>query len=165
MKRRFTLLASFILLTAFASGNAPASAEPRLPAKAQAVIQGIGERGALIPTEDLYGDRATRVVYLDQGWGPPETLWFYHADQGSMLMPYDVFVHMEQASSDKPFIAPENLSRYRVLNQRRTPNNPDALPVGFARHDDQLGLAPGEIGLERDERVDHLALDPVRQMA
>lgn len=140
MKRRFTLLASFILLTAFASGNAPASAEPRLPAKAQAVIQGIGERGALIPTEDMYGDRATRVVYLDQGWGPPETLWFYHADQGSVLLPYQTLIHLEQADNERPFIQPENFARFRFLTQHKTPNNPDALPVGFSRHADQVGL-------------------------
>jgi mono/diheme cytochrome c family protein len=55
-------------------------------------------------------------------------------------MPYDTLVHLEQADADKPFILPENLTRFRLLNQHKTPNNPDALPVGFARHEDQVGL-------------------------
>jgi hypothetical protein len=32
------------------------------------------------------------------------------------------------------------MTRFRFLTQHRTPNNPDALPVGFARHEDQVGL-------------------------
>ena len=140
MNRRSTLLGSLILLTAGASSAAAAGAEPSVPAKARAVLQGIGERGALVLAEDLYGDRATRIVYLDQGWGPAETLWFYHADQGSVLLPYQTLIHLEQADNERPFIQTENLARFRFLTQHKTPNNPDALPVGFSRHDDQVGL-------------------------
>jgi hypothetical protein len=104
------------------------------------VAEGFGERAGLVLVHDAYGDGATRLLYLDQGWGPLETLWYYHADQGSTLMPYDVLVHLEQADDEQPFIAPENLTRFRLLNQHRTPNNPDALPVGFARHEDSVGL-------------------------
>jgi hypothetical protein len=72
--------------------------------------------------------------------GPPETVWYYHADQGSMLMPYDTLLHLEQADSEQPFLRPEHMARFRFLSQHRTPNNPDALPIGFARHGDQVGL-------------------------
>src|SRR5262249_39808164 len=61
-------------------------------------------------------------------------------DQGSVLMPYDTLVHLEQAGSEQPFIQPENMARFRFLNQHKTPNNPDALPVGFSRHEDKVGL-------------------------
>lgn len=108
--------------------------------KAREAAKGFGERGGLVLEQDAYGDGATKLVYLEQGWGPAETLWFYHADQGSVLMPYDTLVHLEQAGNDKPFLQPEHLTRFRFLNQHRTPNNPDGLPVGFARHKDKVGL-------------------------
>jgi hypothetical protein len=108
--------------------------------KSRETLQGIRERGGLVLEKDAYGDGATNLVYLDQGWGPAETLWFYHADQGSVLMPYDTLVHLEQAGNDKPFLLPEHMTRFRFLNQHKTPNNPDSLPVGFARHRDKVGL-------------------------
>ena len=110
------------------------------PGTPKELAQGFQERGAKVLEQDHYGDHASRVVYLDQNWGPAETLWFYHADQGSMLMPYQMLVHLEQADSTTPLIDPSHLAKYRFLNQHTTPNNPDALPVGFARHDDAVGL-------------------------
>lgn len=112
---------------------------PEVPSPSE-VAQGFGERAGLVLVKDAYGDGATKLVYLEQGWNPVETLWYYHADQGSTLMSYDLLVHLEQPGSQLPFIAPENLTRFRLLNQHATPNNPDALPVGFARHDDKVGL-------------------------
>lgn len=102
--------------------------------------QGASERAGLVLAHDAFGDSASRLVYLDQGWGVAETLWFYHADQGSMLMPYDMLVNLEQAGSDRPIIDPDNLARYRFLNLRKTPDNPHGLPIGFSRHEDQVGF-------------------------
>lgn len=127
----------WITLGLMACAQRHPSPSPGTPAE---VVQGFGERGGLIQDRDAYGDSATRLVYLDQGWGPAETLWYYHADQGSVLMPYETLVHLEQAGSEARLIAPEHLATFRFLNQHATPNNPDALPVGFARHDDQVGL-------------------------
>ncbi|WP_346660460.1 cytochrome c [Nannocystis sp. ILAH1] len=104
------------------------------------LLEGLRERAARVLAHDAYGDGATELVYLEQGWGPAETLWFYHADQGSVLMPYDTLLHLEQVGSEQPFVSPEHMTRFRFLNQYATPNNPDGLPVGFARHDDQVGL-------------------------
>ncbi len=140
MNRYASLIVPSALLAACAGAGTgkPSSDRPSIPEQ----LQGIRERAGLVLAQDAdpYGDGATRLVYLDQGWGPPETVWYYHTDQGSVLMPYDTLVHLEQADSERPFIAPEHLARFRFLNQHRTPNNPDALPVGFARHDDQVGL-------------------------
>jgi len=110
------------------------------PAPIRQAGETLDERAGLVLADEGYGDGATRLTYLDQGWRPPETLWFYFADQGSTFMPYQTFLDLEQPETDQPFLAPEHLSRFRVLPQHKTPNNPDALPVGFARHDDQLGL-------------------------
>jgi mono/diheme cytochrome c family protein len=133
---RHTLLSVPLLALAACAGAAepPASSSPR------EVARGFGERAGLVLVKDAYGDGAEKLVYLDQGWSPPETLWYYHADQGSTLLSYDLFIHLEQADSPRPFIEPENLTRFRLLNQHATPNNPDALPVGFARHGDKVGL-------------------------
>ena len=129
------------------TGPSPATAGPQAAASpSRAVsdlkdaVRGFGERGGLVSAQDPFGDHATRLVYLDQGWGPAETLWYYHADQGSMLIPRDVLVHLEQPDSQLRIVDPLNFSRLRFLNQHKTPNNPDALPVGLARHDDHIGL-------------------------
>lgn len=129
-----------LAVMALAACAATADNTPPPVAKAQEIVKGAGERGAMVLEEDAYGDGAKKIVYLDQGWGPLETLWYYHADQGSMLMPYDVLLHLEQPQSADPFLAPAHLSRFRLLLQHATPNNPDALPVGFARHGDRVGL-------------------------
>lgn len=128
-------------------GPPPAAAGPQAPPPPARVardlkdaVKGFGERGGLVSEHDPFGDHADRLVYLDQGWGPAETLWYYHADQGSMLLPRDVLVHLEQPDSQSRVAAPDNLSRFRFLNQHKTPNNTDALPVGFARHEDHIGL-------------------------
>ncbi|MBK7756107.1 MAG: hypothetical protein IPI35_06815 [Deltaproteobacteria bacterium] len=100
----------------------------------------LDERAGLVLQQDLYGDGASRLVYLDQGWGPVETLWYYFADQGSVLIPREVLVNLEQPGASALFIAPEHMAKYRFLLQQKTPNNPDGLPVGFAQHEDSVGL-------------------------
>ncbi|HYI03015.1 di-heme-cytochrome C peroxidase [Hyalangium sp.] len=140
MRRHPCLVVPLLLLAACATTGEFPPGKPDPLGRAREVLEGFGKRAGLVLETDAYGDGATRLVYLDQGWGPPETLWYYHADQGSVLMPYDTLVHLEQADSDKPFILPEHLTRFRFLPQHKTPNNPDALPVGFARHKDKVGL-------------------------
>lgn len=100
----------------------------------------LDERAGIVLPDEGFGDGATRLVYLDQGWNPAETLWYYHADQGSTLIPHRVLIHLEQATSDQRFLDPAFMTRLRFLPQRPGPTNPDGLPVGFARHDDQVGL-------------------------
>ena len=131
---------SMILPLALTACAGAATSDTLVPAPIRQAGETLDERAGLVLGDEGYGDGATRLTYLDQGWRPAETLWFYFADQGSILMPYSTFVNLEQPESDQPFLQPEHLSRFRVLPQRKTPNNPDALPVGFARHEDQVGL-------------------------
>jgi mono/diheme cytochrome c family protein len=135
MRYQTSRLSSFFLIASCAALGSAAAAGP-----AGRVSGGAHERAALVLEKDAYGDGASRVVYLDQGWSPPESQWFYHADQGSVLLPYDLLVHLEQAGNEKPLLEPENMARFRFLNQHKTLDNPDALPIGFARHQDQVGL-------------------------
>lgn len=113
---------------------------PMEPGTPQEIAQGFAVRGAKVQAQDAYGDHAEKVMYLDQGWGPTESLWYYYADQGSAFMPYEMFVHLEQAATEQLLIHEDFLAKFRFLNQHATPNNPDALPIGFARHQDQVGL-------------------------
>lgn len=129
---------STCLLFALAACKSTESLPP--PASIASVAEGIDERGGLVIAQEGWGDEATKLVYLEQGWNPVETMWFYFADQGSVLMPYDTLVRLEQPGNDKPLTLPEDMARFRFLPQRKTPNNPDALPVGFARHEDEVGL-------------------------
>ena len=88
-------------------------------------------RGAATVATDSFGDSFKQVKYLDQGWSPADSLWFYTTTQGSDLMPYDFFIALEQAGSEQPFRTAENINRYRYLPQTPTKTNPDGLPVGM----------------------------------
>jgi len=89
------------------------------------------DRGASLVKWDVFGDKYTQTVYLDQGWTPVDSLWFYNTTQGSDLLPYDFFLHLEQVDSQELLRSNENMNRFRYLPQRATPSNPDGLPVGF----------------------------------
>src|SRR5690554_6204779 len=91
------------------------------------------DRGAIPMTTSAFGDSYSTPVYLDQGWSRSDSLWFYNTTQGSALMPYDLFVALEQAQSDALFRSDANMDYYRYLPQKPTFFNPDGLPVGFAK--------------------------------
>jgi mono/diheme cytochrome c family protein len=98
------------------------------------------DRGAAILKQDVFGDSATKIVYLkgkgqawSQGWEPSDSLWFYNISQGSDLIPYDFFMVLEQAGKTEKFRSDENINRFRYLPQKKTSRNPDALPVGFVK--------------------------------
>ncbi|MFT5684315.1 MAG: hypothetical protein ACI8RZ_005256 [Myxococcota bacterium] len=100
----------------------------------------VNSRGAVLPRDDAWGDTASTVRYLDQNWGPIEGLWFYYASQGSRLILRDVLLNLELADSEARLASVETFTRYRFLAQAPTPNNPDGLPVGFARDGEHVGL-------------------------
>ena len=89
-------------------------------------------RGALVVSKDPLGDRVDEITYLDQGWQPADSLWFYNVSQGSNLIPYDFFLVLEQKESRELFRNNQNILRYRYLPQKPTATNPDGLPLGMA---------------------------------
>jgi hypothetical protein len=91
------------------------------------------QRGATTVTQDVFGDSFSSVRYLDQGWKPEQSLWFYTTPQGSNLLPYDFFLALEREGTTELFRSNENMNRYRYLPQRSTFSNPDGLPVGFVK--------------------------------
>ncbi|MCE9599575.1 MAG: cytochrome c [Spirochaetia bacterium] len=76
------------------------------------------------------------VVYLEQGWSLKDRAWFYSVDQGSRLVPYDIFFSLEQTTSESLFAERSNLETFGFLFQQ--PN--DSVPIGFARNERELGL-------------------------
>ena len=43
-------------------------------------------RDAFVPVDDPLGESVTKVVYLDQGWSPGDSLRFYFTAQGSQIV-------------------------------------------------------------------------------
>lgn len=86
-----------------------------------------------------------KIVYLDQGWSPADSLDFYSRTQGSRLVPYDWFLAIEQPDGEKLFRDNEHIRALGYLPQRAHDLNPDGLPVGFVKdadpeHGDWVGL-------------------------
>ncbi|GAB1257304.1 hypothetical protein NBRC116494_18060 [Aurantivibrio plasticivorans] len=91
------------------------------------------DRGAIEMTDGAFGESYQTPIYLDQGWSEADSLWFYNTTQGSALMPYDLFVSLEQPNSQTSFRSDKNIDKFRYLPQKATFFNPDALPVGFVK--------------------------------
>lgn len=124
---------SILTSTIFLHGCDCEKPEPEPPPYTQ-------DRGAIAIENDWYGDSAKNIVYLNQNWTPKDSLWFYYTGQGSELLPYTYFINLEQADNEELFITPHHMSRFRYLPQKKTTENPDALPVGFVRDENYLGL-------------------------
>jgi len=87
------------------------------------------------------------IYYLDQGWGWTASSElrqrFYYTAQGTSLQGfrYKWLVHLEHARENERFAEPTHMRALGFLvDNTRTPKNPDQLPVGFTRHyDPQYG--------------------------
>ena len=91
------------------------------------------DRYARIAQADSFGDSAERVVYPKQNWSSADSLWFYNITQGSNLISYDIFLHLETAESDALFRGDANMNHLRYLPQSASFSNPDGLPVGWVK--------------------------------
>lgn len=91
------------------------------------------DRGAIALENGAFGESYETPIYLEQGWSAADTLWYYNTTQGSALLPYDLFLALEQANSEELFRSDHNMDRYRYLPQKPTFFNPHGLPVGFAK--------------------------------
>lgn len=78
--------------------------------------------------------------YLPQGWSNDERQWFYYANQGSRLIPYVVFLHLEQQDKSELFRSGLNMRGLGYLPGMKNQFNPDGLPIGFTRDGQYLGL-------------------------
>ena len=80
------------------------------------------------------------IHYLDQGFDEETRQTFYHAPQGTRLLPYSWFLALEQAKNNNRFLDDENLRQLGIIPDHNTLKNPDQLPVGFAKTIDSIDL-------------------------
>lgn len=86
------------------------------------------------------------VRVLEQNWSDEQARRYYNDTQGSRMMPYLWFLHLEQAGSTALFRDAANMRSMGYLP--RSPDskgNPDGLPVGFALDGDRE--KDGSLGL------------------
>ena len=79
---------------------------------------------------DDWGPKAS-VLTVDQGWDEEARNTFYHAPQGSPIMPYDYFLALEQPKSDDLFTDETFLRSMGMLYWGKSELNPDGLPIGL----------------------------------
>lgn len=95
------------------------------------------DRNAKTSQQDSFGDSTSRVVYPEQNWSAADSLWFYNITQGSNLIPYDIFLHLEMPDSEQLFRSDEHMNLLRYLPQKASFANPDGLPVGWVKDEYQ----------------------------
>jgi hypothetical protein len=81
---------------------------------------------------------------LSQNWTDDEANKFYNAAQGSRLLPYDWFLHLEQPNSATAFRDAEHIRSLGYLPRTKGEGDTDGLPIGFIKdasyEDDTPGL-------------------------
>ncbi len=80
------------------------------------------------------------LIYLEQNWTEKERQWFYRTDQGSRLLPHEIFINLEQPDTEELFNTPFNMLKYGFLPSEKSKGNPDNLPIGFTHNDNYVGL-------------------------
>ncbi|WP_338665325.1 di-heme-cytochrome C peroxidase [Pararoseomonas sp. SCSIO 73927] len=97
---------------------------------------------------------AGELAFAEQNWTDAQRRWFYHASQGTRLMPMSWFLALEQPvlslTGAPPFAAPDHLGRFGFLPDPPSASNPHGLPVGFAPDDrfpDEEGKPETIVGL------------------
>jgi len=93
--------------------------------------------------------KPVEVRFEKQNWSPDQRSWFYHTPQGTELLPYKWFLALEQPriklfGTVPKFSDTAYLARFGFLPDAVSPQNPDGLPVGFAK-DTVVDPTTGEI--------------------
>jgi cytochrome c5 len=90
------------------------------------------------PSEKMPAYRPVDVHFEKQGWSSDQRAWFYHTAQGTELLPYKWFLALEQPKiklfgTVPKFSSTDYLARFGFLPDAVSQQNPDGLPVGFAK--------------------------------
>jgi uncharacterized protein (DUF2235 family) len=131
----------------------PASAPPKTPmlkrpsvATALALLVALAVCAAVIAIFAIHNslevpqiDRPKDVAWLPQNWTDDQRRSYYHTAQGSELLPYAWFLALEQprftVTGAPPFRENSYLQGFGFIPDSAFQQNPDGLPVGFARDD------------------------------
>jgi cytochrome c5 len=84
---------------------------------------------------------AQTAQYLDQNWSGADSHYFYRTTQGSRLIPYQMFVKLEESGSTARFASPAHMMALGYLIEAKpspapagwVDDNPDNLPIGFVK--------------------------------
>ena len=84
-------------------------------------------------------------VMLDQGWSPADRAAYHRTTQGSAVMPYGLFVALEQAENTDLFRADAVSDRFGLIAEPADPiTNPDGLPIGLVKTSVRAGRWKGD---------------------
>jgi hypothetical protein len=90
-----------------------------------------------------------RTISLDQNWSSEQVRWFHHVSQGASTfqIPYAWLRALEQPSLfEAPLLLDSGyLSQFGFISSPAGPENPDGLPVGFARDPIAVDLQTGSL--------------------
>ncbi len=78
------------------------------------------------------------LVNLNQGWSQEVQSGFWYGGDGSLIIPYDWFLILEQAETETLFRSDENIERLRYTSIPKSKWNPDGMPAGFAKNYDPI---------------------------
>lgn len=59
--------------------------------------------------------------------------YFWHVAQGTMIMPYDLFMALPNPTGKGKFSDTENLAKFGFIPSIKTDRNPEQLPIGFVK--------------------------------
>ena len=85
----------------------------------------------------------TSLVTLSQNWADNESNDFYNKAQGSRLVPYQWFLHLEQPESTKSFRDATHIRSLGYIPRTPDAKNPDGLPIGFIKDAPYDANTPG----------------------
>ncbi len=92
--------------------------------------------------EKLIAVRADGIIplrkTLDQSWNRKTRDDFWFTSQGSQILPYTWFVHLERANSVELFRNVDHMDELRYIPVESSAANPGGLPIGFALDTDQI---------------------------
>lgn len=80
---------------------------------------------------------------LSQNWTDEQSNRFYNTAQGSRLIPYDWFLHLEQPDSANSFRDAEHIRALGYIPRTPDGMNPDGLPIGFIKDASYEDETPG----------------------
>ncbi len=99
-------------------------------------VLSIACRNSIPPTASLAQQAPVKdnVVLLNQGWSEEDRLRYYYTSQGSAVLPYDLFLNLEEAGSTDLFRSDRVAASFGLTPQPADPKyNPDGLPVGITK--------------------------------
>ena len=102
-------------------------------------VAGCGFGVAVVMWLAAIGTAAQESINLKQGWSADQKEQFWFTPQGSLLLPYNWFKHLEQPSNNDPFRSDVNIRKFGYIPAIKSTLNPDAFPIGFAKDSDRGG--------------------------